>query len=86
MADRTIRMTPAMADVLGGPARAQDLLERKVKNGRIGKANTVQGVRKVVKAHHHKNIPKKKGVNNFLLFRSKFNSSQPRDVRFAHTS
>ncbi|ROW10455.1 hypothetical protein VMCG_01699 [Cytospora schulzeri] len=71
MADGMFRMTPALAEVYGGPVRVQGFLDnqRKAKNGRIGKPKSIQGVRKTVKARRHESIPKKKGVNSFLLFR-----------------
>lgn len=72
------RVTFDQAEVFGGPTRIQSSLDvqRKVKNGRIGKANNTLGIRKASKARHHKETPKKKGVNSFLLFRSKCNLFQ----------
>ncbi|KUI72760.1 Mat- sexual cell fertilization-promoting factor [Cytospora mali] len=70
MADTMFRMPPVVAQVFGGPSKVHALLDNqhKVKNGKVGKAKTVQGVRKAVKSRRP-HVPKKKGVNNFLLFR-----------------
>ncbi|KAK7743799.1 hypothetical protein SLS53_003818 [Cytospora paraplurivora] len=70
MTDMTLRMTPAMAEVFGGPTKIRSLLDeqRKTKNGRVVKTKVNQGVRNSVGASHTI-AEKKKGVNNFILFR-----------------
>lgn len=63
----------AEKDVLGGPGALQVILDdqHNVKNGKVAKASDVKNPSNAAMEFGSK-IAKKKGVNNFLLFRSKF--------------
>lgn len=73
------RITPATAEVFGGQPQVQAFLDdqRKIKNGRVEKTKVNQGVRGADGVRRNTHVEKKKGVNNFLLFRSKFMLSRP---------